>query len=54
MIPSCSKILLVDLKAQYDSIRLEIDEAIQAVIEQSSYIGGDQVRQFEAEFANYC
>jgi dTDP-4-amino-4,6-dideoxygalactose transaminase len=45
---------LVDLKAQYDSIKTEIDSAITAVIEQTAFIGGPFVRQFEREFARYC
>lgn len=45
---------LVDLKAQYDSIQSEVDAAIQSVIAHSAFIGGEEVRQFEAEFAAYC
>lgn len=45
---------LVDLKAQYDSIQVEIDAAIQAVIRRSAFIGGEEVQRFEAEFAAYC
>ncbi|MBW4682217.1 MAG: DegT/DnrJ/EryC1/StrS family aminotransferase [Microcoleus vaginatus WJT46-NPBG5] len=45
---------LVDLKAQYVSIRSEIDGAMQAVLEQTAFIGGAELQQFEAEFAAYC
>lgn len=45
---------LVDLKAQYDSIRAEIDTAIKAVINNSAFIGGEELYQFEKEFASYC
>jgi dTDP-4-amino-4,6-dideoxygalactose transaminase len=45
---------LVDLKAQYDSIRAEIDEAIAAVINQTAFVGGPFVKEFEAAFARYC
>ena len=45
---------LVDLKAQYDSIQSEVDAAIQSVIAHSAFIGGEEVHQFEAEFAAYC
>jgi dTDP-4-amino-4,6-dideoxygalactose transaminase len=47
-------IQLVDLKAQYDTISDEIDEAIQSVIDSSAFVGGKTVRAFEEEFAAYC
>lgn len=43
----------LDLKKQYDSIKNEIDGAIQNVINTSSFIGGKSVEQFEKEFANF-
>jgi len=45
---------LVDLKAQYESIQAEIDAAVRRVIVRSAYIGGEEVRSFEQEFAAYC
>src|SRR6195952_507693 len=45
---------LVDLKAQYATIRPEIDAAIQRVIDTTSFIMGPDVRTFEAAFADYC
>lgn len=45
---------LIDLKAQYLTIQSDIDSAIQRVITRSEFIGGDELRQFEAEFAAYC
>lgn len=45
---------LVDLQAQYESIRHEVDEAIAGVIGSAAFIGGFEVRQFEQEFAAYC
>ena len=48
------KIPFVDLKAQYSSIKDEIDGAIQSVINRTSFIGGDDVREFEELFADYC
>ncbi|MBD1940410.1 DegT/DnrJ/EryC1/StrS family aminotransferase [Microcoleus sp. FACHB-68] len=45
---------LVDLKAQYASIRTDIDAAMQAVLDQTAFIGGEELKQFEAEFAAYC
>jgi dTDP-4-amino-4,6-dideoxygalactose transaminase len=47
-------VLLVDLKAQYDSIHDEIDAAIRDVIERSAFIRSADVRSFESEFAAYC
>lgn len=45
---------LVDLKAQYESIRDEIDVAISEVLESSQFILGPKVEAFEADFAAYC
>src|SRR5881628_1793633 len=44
---------LVDLKAQYATIKLEIDAAIQRVLDNTSFILGKEVTDFEAEFARY-
>jgi dTDP-4-amino-4,6-dideoxygalactose transaminase len=49
-----TSIPLVNLKAQYDSIKPEIDAAIAAVINQTAFIGGTFVQKFEEEFARYC
>ncbi|HSB27987.1 MAG TPA: DegT/DnrJ/EryC1/StrS family aminotransferase [Pyrinomonadaceae bacterium] len=49
-----SNIPLVDLFAQYQSIKPEVDLAIQNVINQSGFVGGNEVRAFEQEFAEYC
>ena len=48
------QIPFVDLLAQYLDIRPEIDSAIQQVLDGAAFVGGDQVRAFEAEFAAYC
>lgn len=50
-----NKIPFVDLKAQYHSIRSKIDTAIQQVMEQTAFIGGNNsfVQQFEQAFAQY-
>src|SRR5450432_1314649 len=45
------KIPFVDLHAQYESIKAEIDTAISNVISSSSFIGGKFVKAFEEEFA---
>lgn len=44
----------VDLRAQYNSIKDEIDAAIMSTIDRSSFVGGGDVRQFEEEFASFC
>ncbi len=44
----------VDLKAQYRSIRQEVEAAIGEVLESARYVGGPQVEAFESEFAEYC
>ena len=45
---------LVDLKAQYESIKEEIDSAISEVISQSAFVGGSFVRSFEKAFSEFC
>jgi dTDP-4-amino-4,6-dideoxygalactose transaminase len=44
----------VDLKAQYQSIKPEIDDAIQRVLDSTQFILGEEVAGFETEFAAYC
>jgi dTDP-4-amino-4,6-dideoxygalactose transaminase len=44
----------VDLKAQYQSIKPEIDAAIAAIIDETAFIGGPAVKEFEEAFARYC
>jgi len=43
-----------DLKAQYHSIKAEIDTAIAGVLESSQFVLGAEVAEFEKEFAAYC
>ncbi|MCK4304606.1 MAG: DegT/DnrJ/EryC1/StrS family aminotransferase [Candidatus Eisenbacteria sp.] len=45
---------LVDLKAQYRSIKEQIDAAITEILENTSFIGGKPVSDFEKDFATYC
>ncbi len=47
------KIPLVDLKAQYESLRSEIDNAISGVIEGGQFILGPDVKALEEEMAAY-
>jgi len=44
----------VDLKTQYKTIREEIDTAISEVISSCAFIGGQYVKSFENDFADYC
>ncbi len=43
----------LDLKAQYASIKQEVDTAIQNVLNDSAFVLGKYVQQFETDFANY-
>ena len=43
----------IDLKAQYQALKAEINENIQAVLDDGRYIGGPQVKQLEEELAAY-
>ncbi|MCG8670486.1 MAG: DegT/DnrJ/EryC1/StrS family aminotransferase [Pseudomonadales bacterium] len=47
-------IKFLDLQAQYQSIKPEIDRAIERVIEKSAFIGGEYVSSFEKAFAEFC
>src|ERR1700752_2693979 len=49
-----SNIPLVGLLDQYQTIKPEIDAAIEQVIAATAFVGGEQVQSFETEFANYC
>jgi dTDP-4-amino-4,6-dideoxygalactose transaminase len=44
----------LDLKAQYQSIKPEIDAAIASVLESCQFVLGPEVTEFEKEFATYC
>lgn len=45
---------LVDLKAQYRSIKGSIDEAISRVVSRANFIQGEEVTLFERGFAKFC
>ena len=47
------KVPLVDLRAQYASIREEIDEAAHRVIERGEFILGSEVEAFEEDTATF-
>ncbi len=46
-------IQMVDLRAQHHAIRREIDEAIDSVIENTAFIRGPEVGEFECKLAGY-
>ncbi len=48
------KIPLLNLKAQYATIRSESEAALKKVIESQDFILGEEVREFEKEIAIYC
>lgn len=48
------KIPFVDLKAQYLSIKPEMDRAIQGVLDETSFILGPKLDAFERDFAAFC
>jgi len=45
------KVPFVDLKAQYQSIKKDIDRAIQSVIDETAFVRGKYVAEFETAFA---
>jgi dTDP-4-amino-4,6-dideoxygalactose transaminase len=47
-------IQLVDLKAQYEAIKNDIDSAIKDVVSETAFIGGKHVAKFEEAFAKFC
>jgi dTDP-4-amino-4,6-dideoxygalactose transaminase len=47
------KITMVDLQGQYQSIKPEIDQAIQSVLESTAFIKGPQVSQFEKSLSDF-
>jgi len=44
----------VDLKAQYETLKDEVAEAIRGVLDSAQFIGGEAVASFERDFAAYC
>lgn len=45
---------MVDLRAQYARIREAVDAGLARVVASTQFIGGEECRLFEAEFAAYC
>lgn len=48
------KVPFLDLKAQYESIKDEIDNATARVLDSCAFAGGPFVEKFEDEFAQFC
>ncbi len=44
----------LDLKAQYNGIKPEIDAAIHSILDRSAFVQGAEVAAFETAFADYC
>ena len=45
---------VVNLPAQYHSLKKEIDAAIEEVLREGAFIQGEACRSFESEFASFC
>ncbi len=45
---------LIDLTQQYQSIKSEVDAAVQRVFTNQSFVLGEEVSNFEADMAKYC
>ncbi|MFC1782199.1 DegT/DnrJ/EryC1/StrS family aminotransferase [Planctomycetota bacterium] len=48
------KVPFLDLKVQYESIKEEVAQALQNVLDKTAFAGGPFVAQFEKEFAAFC
>jgi dTDP-4-amino-4,6-dideoxygalactose transaminase len=48
------QIHLFDLQRQFNVIQSEVESTVHSILASGSYIMGNQVQQFEAEFAAYC
>jgi dTDP-4-amino-4,6-dideoxygalactose transaminase len=47
------RVPFVDLRAEYEEIRTELDDAVRGVVESSHFILGSPVERFETAFARY-
>ena len=47
------KLQMVDLKSQYEKIKVEVNASIQDVLENNTYINGPLVHQFQTDLENY-
>ncbi|HLA43690.1 MAG TPA: DegT/DnrJ/EryC1/StrS family aminotransferase [Aggregatilineales bacterium] len=49
-----TSIPFVDLKAQYKRIKPDVDAAIEEVLSNTAFIGGQKLKDFESAFAAFC
>jgi dTDP-4-amino-4,6-dideoxygalactose transaminase len=45
---------MVDLRAQLDRIRSDVEAAVKGVLDRTRFIGGEECARFEREFAAFC
>lgn len=48
------KVKFLDLKVQYDQIKPEVMAAWETILDNTAYVGGPAVGEFETAFATYC
>lgn len=48
------KVPFVDLQAEYQALKADIDAAVAGVLNRSDYVLGQAVKEFETAFADYC
>jgi len=48
------KVPFIDLTTQYQSLKHEIDQAVNSILTSGSFIGGEAVKTFEKDFADLC
>ncbi len=51
---SAERVPMVDLRAQHQRIRAELETALGGVLESGTFVRGPEVAAFEAELASYC
>jgi len=49
-----TRVPFLDLRAQYHSIKKEIDKKISRILENADFILGNDLKDFESEFAQFC
>jgi len=49
-----NKIVFLDLKLQYKSIKNKIEKSIQRVLDSGVFVGGEEVKKFEEELTRFC
>ena len=52
--PAHDPVPFIDLVAQHETIRGEVREAVDRVLESQAFVLGDEVSSFEENIANYC